>query len=609
MWTYPEKFGVIVVGAGHAGCEAAYISAKKGVKTLLLTMNLDTIAKPSCNPSIGGTAKGHIVREIDALGGIMAKITDRSAIHYRMLNASKGPAVQSPRAQIDKTIYHLEMKKFLESLKNLEIKQKTVESIIVENNRAIGITTLEGVQYLSETIILTPGTFLNGKIFIGSTTFSGGRLGEKASKKLATNLKNLFKMGKLKTGTPPRIDEKTIDFSLLKIQKSDKNVKFSFDPIQKQTKEIDCYITYTTEKSEKIIRENLKKCPLFSGKIKGVGPRYCPSIEDKIIRFPDKKRHQIFLEKEGLNTNEFYVNGLSSSMPIEIQTKILQSIKGLEKAKILRYAYAIEYDYVKSGQIFATLETKKIKNLFLAGQINGTTGYEEAAGQGLLAGINAANKVLKEKSFYLKRSNSYLGVMISDLISKELLDPYRMFTSRAEYRLLLRQDNADLRLFEVGFKQNLIDFQKYEKIKRKKEIIESEMKRFLKTYKTSLNKKLSLFKILSRPEINYSKLLKIFPEDIVDYKEEINKEIELEVKYSGYIKRQKREIEKLKHLEKIKIPKNFNFNEVLSLRNEAKEKLTKFSPPNLLLASNISGISPADISILMVTLKNSKFSC
>jgi tRNA uridine 5-carboxymethylaminomethyl modification enzyme len=609
MWNYPEIFDVIVVGAGHAGCEAAYISSKRGAKTLLLSMNLDSCAKLSCNPSIGGTAKGHIVREIDALGGIMGKIADRTAIHYRMLNASKGPAVQSPRAQVDRFAYQFEMKKELEKVKNLQIKQGTVEAIEVENGRVKRVSTIEGVTYEATSIIICSGTFMKGKIFIGESSFTGGRNGELASNNLSTSLKELgFEIGRLKTGTPPRIHRRSIDFSKMEPQPSDEKVRFSFEEEQGQLEKRLCYITYTTQDTKEIIQKNIKKSALYSGKIAGIGPRYCPSIEDKIMRFSDKERHQVFLEPEGTNTDEFYVNGMSSSMSFDVQVGYIQTIIGLEKAEIMRPAYAIEYDYVKSGQINSTLETKKIKNLFLAGQINGTTGYEEAAAQGLIAGINGANNALGFSPFTLGRSESYISVLIDDLITKELTEPYRMFTSRAEHRLLLRQDNADLRLFSYAYDQQLISKERYEQLKEKKMTIEKEIERLTKIFKIKETKKISLRQLVARPESTYAKLLAEFPMDLFDFGSDINKQIETEIKYQGYISRQEKEIAKFKNLEKIKIPNTLPFDKIIGLRNEAKEKLKKFLPENLSIASRISGISPADISILIVAIGKKEFS-
>jgi len=608
MWKYPTKYDVIVVGAGHAGCEAAHASSKMGAKTLLLTMNLDTIAKASCNPSIGGIGKGHIVREIDALGGIMGKITDKTAIHFRMLNASKGAAVRAPRAQIDKAFYSLEMKKCLEENKNLEIKQFTVDELIIIKNQVCGLKTQEGVIFETNNIILSTGTFMKGLIHMGDIDFPGGRGGDLPSNNLSKSLIKIgFEIKRLKTGTPPRIHRKSIDFSKIEAQPSEENVHFSFDCVKHNNKKIPCYISYTTELTKKIILRDLKKSALFSGKIKGVGPRYCPSIEDKIVKFPDKERHQAFLEPEGLFTNEFYVNGLSSSMPFATQLEVIRSMIGLENAEIMRPAYAIEYDYLPSFQINSTMETKLVSGLFLTGQINGTTGYEEAAAQGLIAGINAANKTFNNPSFTLSREESYIGVMIDDLITKEILEPYRMFTSRAEFRLLLRQDNADIRLREYGYNLKLIDIDQYQKILNKKKIIKEEKSRLSRIYKKNQNNKIvSLKKILSRPENTYDELLINYPNDINNYSKEINEQIELEIKYEGYISKQKKEIKKLNDLHNIKIPKNFPYEKLSNLRFEAKSKLMKFKPQNLALASKIDGVCFGDISVLLVELSKGK---
>lgn len=604
MWNYPEEYDVLVIGAGHAGCEAAHAAARMGARTLLLTMNLDTIGKMSCNPSVGGTAKGHIVREIDALGGLMGKVADRNSIQFRMLNASRGPAVRSPRSQADKAAYALDMKFRLEQTKHLDIKQGTAESLAVEGQKIVGVSTQEGILYKAKTVVLSSGTFMRGLLHIGQTHFSGGRSGDKAATGLSPSLEaHGFELGRLKTGTPPRINRRSVDFSRCEEQPGDEGVVFSYDEPEERMQQVSCHITYTTPDTHEAIRRNLHRSPLYAGAIKGVGPRYCPSIEDKVVRFAEKERHQIFLEPEGLTTEEIYVNGISSSLPFDVQLEMIHTIIGLERAEVMRPAYAIEYDYVKSDQISLSLETKKIEGLFLAGQVNGTTGYEEAAGQGLIAGINAACKAMGKPPFYLKRSDGYIGVMIDDLIRFDLAEPYRMFTSRAEHRLLLRQDNADLRLRPMAYELGMVSEEQYLRVVKKQQTIDSELERLSRVFKTIDDRGSSLTQILCRPEWTYEKALQTYPELFTDFGADINQQIELHVKYAGYIERQEKEVSKLEHLDHIRIPQGMCYDKIVGLRTEAKQKFSRFTPNNLGAASRISGISPADISILLIALE------
>ncbi|EPP34692.1 tRNA uridine 5-carboxymethylaminomethyl modification enzyme GidA [Chlamydia ibidis] len=606
MWTHPISYDVIVVGAGHAGCEAAYCAAKMGASVLLLTSNLDTIAKLSCNPAVGGIGKGHIVREIDALGGIMAEVTDLSGIQFRILNQTKGPAVRAPRAQVDKQLYHVHMKRLLENVSGLHIMQGTVDSLLDNSSGVLGVSTKEGVSYLGKTVILSSGTFMRGLIHIGSRNFSGGRLGDPATNGLSSALKERgFPLSRLKTGTPPRLLASSIDFSVTEEQPGDLGVGFVHrsEPFVPPLPQVSCHITHTTEKTKDIISHNLSCSALYGGKIEGVGPRYCPSIEDKIVKFSDKERHHVFIEPEGINTQEVYVNGLSTSMPFRIQYEMIRSVRGLENAVITRPAYAIEYDYVHGNVIHPTMESKLVEGLFLCGQINGTTGYEEAAAQGLVAGINAVNKVLGRPAFVPSRQESYIGVMLDDLTTQVLDEPYRMFTGRAEHRLLLRQDNAYMRLSHYGRDLGLLSKDRYEMFESQKQLIEQEKARLSKVFKHYGSSVVSLAKVLCRPEVSYEILHATFPEDVQDLGPILNASLEMEIKYAGYIDRQKALIHSLSKAENMLIPEGFDYNQISALSLEAREKLTKFTPRTIGSASRISGIANADIQVLMIALK------
>jgi tRNA uridine 5-carboxymethylaminomethyl modification enzyme len=605
MWTYPVEHDVIVVGAGHAGCEAALAAARMGARTLLLTMNLDTVAKMSCNPAIGGTAKGHIVREIDALGGSMGQVTEQAAIHYRMLNRSRGPAVWAPRAQCDRVAYQFAMKAVIEQTPGLELKQATAEEILIEGDRVVGVATAEGICFRGGAIVLSGGTFMRGLMHLGEAKQQGGRAGDKPSVGLSASLERLgFKLGRLKTGTPPRLHMRSIDLSVCEPQPSEADVRFSFDsPPRTPLPTVTCYITHTSSRTKEVIEQNLHRSPMYSGQIQGIGPRYCPSIEDKIKRFADKERHQIFLEPEGINTQEVYVNGISSSLPVDVQWEIVHSIKGCERAEIMRSAYAVEYDYVASGQIGASMETKRIEGLFCAGQVNGTSGYEEAAAQGLIAGINAALRVQHKPVFLLRRSQAYIGVMIDDLVTKTLDEPYRMFTSRAEHRLLLRQDNADRRLRHIGYELGLVDAARHQRLLQKEETIAREIHRLSRTFKQGESRGHSLAQLLARPEESYASLLQLYPQELVDHGG-ANLQIELDLKYAGYIKRQEMAVSRLADIDGASLPKEIDYQSIVGLSTEAREKLMQLQPETLGQASRISGVSPADISILMVELRH-----
>ncbi len=614
-----DIYDVIVIGGGHAGCEAALASARLGCQTLLITLNLATIGQMSCNPAIGGIGKGQLTKEVDALGGEMAKVTDRAGIQFRYLNTKKGQAVRSLRAQTDRLKYRMSMKKVLEEENNLAIKEGEVIRILTKEKMAIGVITENGDKFFAKAIVLAPGTFLSGLIHIGLRSFPGGRMGEKAASALAQNLVELgFRIGRFKTGTPPRLDGRTIDFSSLSAQYGDEPPSpFSFWTEFPVKNYLPCYITYTNPQTHEIVKSGLDRSPLYQGVIKGTGVRYCPSIEDKVVKFSDKDRHQVFLEPDGLATDEIYPNGISTSLPIDIQEKMVQSIEGLKKAKILRPGYAIEHDYSDPTQLKPTLETKLYENLFFAGQINGTTGYEEAAAQGIIAGINAAQKAKGKEPLILSRSESYIGVLIDDLITKGTNEPYRMFTSRVEFRLLLREDNADLRLSEKAYRIGLLKEEQYQKVREKKKEIEKlldwlrrtkvypkeEINRKLRDWNTSpIKEAVSLKELLKRPEIDLARIRELtgyeFP-----IEDKIRWTVEIEVKYEGYIERNLKDIEKFCELEEIKISPDFDYFQVTGLSNEAKEKLSKIRPLSLGQAYRIPGISPSAILNLMIYLK------
>lgn len=612
-------FDVAVIGAGHAGCEAALASARLGKKTLIFSISLEAIANMPCNPHIGGSSKGHLVREIDALGGEMGKNIDKTMIQIKMLNTSKGPAVHSLRAQADRKRYQAEMKHTLEKQENLEVKQAEIVEIVVENNQITAIKTDLGAVYKVKAIVIATGTYLKGKIFIGEYSKESGPDGVAAANKLSESLKKLgIKLVRFKTGTPARINRRSIDFSKMEVQKGDKGVEaFSFEDEPKDFEQVDCYLTYTNEKTHKIIRENLHRSPLYAGMIEGTGPRYCPSIEDKVVRFSDKPRHQAFVEPVGLDTEEMYIQGMSSSLPEDVQIALYHTIPGLEHAEFTRPAYAIEYDCIDPSNLTLSLEYKGIKGLFMAGQINGTSGYEEAASQGLIAGINASQEIDGKEPVILDRSQAYIGVLIDDIVTKGTNEPYRMMTSRAEYRLLLRQDNADLRLTKIGHNVGLISDERYEKFVKKYENIEKEIKR-LKALtvrpEEKVNKLLEkagtsvlttgtkMAELLKRTELNYEMLKEIDPER-PELSEQEKAEVEIQVKYEGYIKLQEAQVEKFKKLETKILPEDINYEDLKGISLEARQKLNKFKPRSIGQASRISGVSPADVSVLLVYLQ------
>ena len=624
VWENKDKYDVVVIGAGHAGCEAALATARLGFQTLVFTVSVDSIAMMPCNPNIGGSSKGHLVRELDALGGEMGKVIDRTFIQSKMLNKSKGPAVHSLRAQADKAVYSRTMRRVLEAQENLEIKQGEGANLLVEDGKITGVQTFSGAAYHCKAVIICSGTYLKARCIYGDVSQYTGPNGLQAANHLTDCLKELgIKMYRFKTGTPARVDRKTVDFSKMEEQFGDERVvpfSFTTNPDDVQIDQASCWLTYTNETTHDIIRANLDRSPLYSGMIEGTGPRYCPSIEDKVVKFADKKRHQVFLEPEGMETDEMYIGGMSSSLPEDVQYAMYRSVPGLEHVKIVRNAYAIEYDCIDARQLKPSLEFRNISGLFSAGQFNGSSGYEEAAAQGLIAGINAARKLQGRESLVLDRSEAYIGVLIDDLVTKESHEPYRMMTSRAEYRLLLRQDNADQRLTEKGYEVGLISQERYDRLKEKERLIESEIERLKNAYvgtsekvqellesyeSTPLNSGSSLAELIRRPELSYEAVADIdvtrpkLPEDLA---EEVIGQVDISLKYDGYIQRQKRQVEQFKKMENKKIPEDMDYDAVNSLRVEAVQKLKEYRPVSIGQASRISGVSPADISVLLVYL-------
>lgn len=620
VWENKDGYDIAVVGAGHAGCEAALAAARLGFSTVIFTVSVDSIALMPCNPNIGGSSKGHLVREVDALGGEMGKVIDRTFIQSKMLNKSKGPAVHSLRAQADKADYSRAMRQMLENQENLDIRQMEVTEILTEDGKVTGVKTYSGTVYPCRAVVLCTGTYLKARCIYGDVSTYTGPNGLQSANHLTDSLKSLgIKMYRFKTGTPARIDRNSIDFSKMEEQKGDERVvpfSFTTDPETVKIDQVSCWLTYTNEKTHEIIRGNLDRSPLFSGAIEGTGPRYCPSIEDKVVKFPDKDRHQVFIEPEGIHTNEMYVGGMSSSLPEDVQYAMYRSVPGLEHARIVRNAYAIEYDCIDARQLKSTLEFKEIEGLFSGGQFNGSSGYEEAAAQGLIAGINAARKLQGKEGIVIDRSQGYIGVLIDDLVTKESHEPYRMMTSRAEYRLLLRQDNADLRLTKIGYEVGLIDEERYHRLLDKEKMIEEEIHRVEKTNigtseevqnllssfgSTPLTSGTTLAELIRRPELSYEKLAPVDAKR-PDLPYDVQEQVDINIKYDGYIKRQMRQVEQFKKLENKRIPEEIDYDEIQSLRIEARQKLKQIRPASIGQASRISGVSPADVSVLLVYL-------
>lgn len=620
VWENKDHYDIAVVGAGHAGCEAALACARLGFRTAVFTVSVDSIALMPCNPNIGGSSKGHLVREVDALGGEMGKVIDRTFIQSKMLNKSKGPAVHSLRAQADKADYSRAIRQVLENQENLDIRQMEVTEILTEDGKVTGVKTYSGTVYPCRAVVLCTGTYLKARCIYGDVSTYTGPNGLQSANHLTDSLKSLgIKMYRFKTGTPARIDRNSIDFSKMEEQKGDERVvpfSFTTDPETVQIDQVSCWLTYTNEKTHEIIRSNLDRSPLFSGAIEGTGPRYCPSIEDKVVKFPDKDRHQVFIEPEGIHTNEMYVGGMSSSLPEDVQYAMYRSVPGLEHARIVRNAYAIEYDCIDARQLKSTLEFKEIEGLFSGGQFNGSSGYEEAAAQGLIAGINAARKLQGKEGIVIDRSQGYIGVLIDDLVTKESHEPYRMMTSRAEYRLLLRQDNADLRLTKIGYEVGLIDEERYQRLLDKEKMIEEEIHRVEKTNigtseevqnllnsfeSTPLTSGTTLAELIRRPELSYEKLAPVDAKR-PDLPYDVQEQVDINIKYDGYIRRQMRQVEQFKKLENKRIPEEIDYDEIQSLRIEARQKLKQIRPASIGQASRISGVSPADVSVLLVYL-------